>query len=115
MADSELKRKLFGRDASRTVVKLVIASLVVGGALAMLGVSPIGFWRSVFDGVRNLLSALGESVGEIVVNLATYLLFGALIVVPVWFVSRLLSGGARPRGEDRVSRLPPGPEGPRSP
>ncbi len=93
LPDDRMKRRLLGRTPQRTVIKLVIASLIVGGVLGMLGVSPIGFWRSVFDGVKAILSTLGATVGEIALNLATYFVFGAAIVVPVWVVTRLLSGG----------------------
>ena len=82
---------LIRSDAVRTVIKLAVASLLVGGVLAFLGVSPIGFWRSVFESFANILSFVGDSAVEIAVNLATYLFFGALIVVPVWAVVRLLS------------------------
>jgi len=87
------RRRLFRGEASRTAIKLAIASVIVGGAF--LGVSPIGFWRSVFDSFKNLLSFIGDSAWEIVVNLSTYLVFGALIVVPVWLVMRLLSNRRR--------------------
>ncbi len=89
------RRRLFRGEASRTAIKLAIASVIVGGILAFLGVSPIGFWRSVFDSFKNLLSFIGDSAWEIVVNLSTYLVFGALIVVPVWLVMRLLSNRRR--------------------
>lgn len=82
-------------DAARTVIKLAIASVIVGAVLAFLGVSPIGFWRSVFESFKNLLSFIGDSAAEIAINLATYLFFGALIVVPVWLVTRLLSNKRR--------------------
>jgi hypothetical protein len=77
--------------AARTTIKLAIASVTVGGILAFLGLSPIVFWRGVFDAFANLVSAIGNSFGEIAINLATYLFFGALIVVPVWLLIRLLS------------------------
>jgi hypothetical protein len=90
-------RRLFGRSPGRTVFKLVLASVVVGLVLAVVGVSPMRFWRSIFDALKSIVSLLGNTVGEVVANLATYLFFGAAIVVPVWLVSRLLSG-RRDRG-----------------
>jgi hypothetical protein len=78
-------------DAWRTLVKLAVASVIVGGVLAFVGVSPVAFWRGVFDSFRSLLSFIGDSAGEIAVNLLTYLFFGALIVVPVWLTIKLLS------------------------
>jgi len=84
-------------DVARTVFKLALVSLFVGATLAFLGVSPIGFWRGVFDAIKNLLMTLGDSIGEIALTLASYLIVGALIVVPVWAVIKLLSNRAPPR------------------
>jgi hypothetical protein len=86
-----------GRGPLRTVIKLVIASLIVGAIFAFLGLSPIGFWRGVFDAVRSLIALLGNSIGEVALNLATYLVLGGAVVVPVWMVTRLLSS-RRDRG-----------------
>lgn len=91
MAEEKSGGGIMGRDPGRTLLKLVIVSIIVGGALSLLGLSPISFWRSVIDGVRNLVAAIGDSFGEVVVNLATYLVLGAVIVVPIWLVSRLIS------------------------
>lgn len=102
MAEGELKHRIAGRNPRRTAIQLVIASVVVGAFLAFWGVSPAEFWGGVFDAVRGILGWLGDSVGEIVVNLATYLLFGAAIVIPVFLISRVLGGGdgpTRPRGD----------------
>jgi hypothetical protein len=101
MADDRISNRLAGGNPRRTIIQLVVASVVVGAFLAFWGVSPAEFWSGVFDFVRGIVGWLGDSVGEIVVNLATYLLFGAAIVVPVWLISRVLSGG-RPRTD--VSR-----------
>ena len=91
MADDKTRGRYFGGSAAGTLIKLVIASVFVGAALSFLGLSPFAFWRSVVDGVRNLIAAIGSSFGEIAVNLATYLVLGAVIVVPIWLVTRLLS------------------------
>ncbi len=90
-------RRLAGSNPRRTLIKLVVASVVVGAFLAFWGVSPAEFWGGVFDFIKGIVGWLGDSVGEIVVNLLTYLLFGAAIVVPVWLISRMMSGDAAPK------------------
>lgn len=95
MADDDLKTRIVGRSPRRTIVQLVIASIIVGAVLAFLGMSPIRFWNGVFEATKELVSAIGNSASEVVINLVTYLLLGAAIVVPVWLISRLLSGGRR--------------------
>ncbi len=91
MAEHPVKSRFVGRNPRRTAIQLIIASIAVGAFLAFWGVSPGEFWRGVFNFAKGVFNWLGDSVGEIVVNLSTYLLFGAAIVVPIWLISRLLS------------------------
>lgn len=90
-----LTDRVTGGQPRRTIIQLVIASIVVGAFLAFWGVSPAEFWSGVFDFFKGLLGWLGDSVGEILLNLATYLLFGAAIVVPIWLVMRVVAGERR--------------------
>lgn len=95
MADQKLTDRLTGGRPRRTVIQLIIASIVVGAFLAFWGVSPAEFWGGIFDVMKGIVGWLGDSVAEIAVNLATYLLFGAAIVVPVWLVMRVIGGERR--------------------
>lgn len=78
-----------------TAMRLLILSLIVGLFLSFLGLDPVEFWRGAWSMVSGLVSMLGDTAVEIVRNLATYLLFGAAIVVPIWLIMRLLSGRRR--------------------
>jgi len=91
MAQDDLKTRIVGKSARRTIIQLVIASIIVGAIFSVLGLGALEFWRGMFDGIKNLLSAIGDSFGEIALNLATYLVIGAAIVVPIWLAARLLS------------------------
>ena len=95
MADEPRKLNFAGPNPRRTLVQLVIASVVVGAFLAFWGVSPADFWRGAFDFIKGIVGWLGDSVSEIVVNLVTYLLFGAAIVVPIWLILRVINGDGR--------------------
>ncbi|MCK5746049.1 MAG: hypothetical protein KAH44_07525 [Oricola sp.] len=91
MSDKSLKERLTGGSATSTVLKLVIASVIVGAVFSFLGIGVREFWSGVFENVRDLVGRLGESFGEIALTLLTYLLIGAGIVIPIWLVTRLLS------------------------
>lgn len=91
MAEDDLKTRIAGKSIGRTAIQLVIASIIVGAIFSFLGLGAMEFWRGIFDGLKNLLSAIGESFGEIALNLITWLIIGAAIVVPIWLVARLLS------------------------
>lgn len=95
MSDRKMTDRLTGGQPRRTAIRLIIASIVVGAFLAFWGVSPAEFWSGIFEFVRGIVGWLGDSVGEILMNLGTYLLFGAAIVVPVWLIMRLINGDRR--------------------
>ncbi|MCB1834812.1 MAG: hypothetical protein KDH19_15475 [Geminicoccaceae bacterium] len=78
-----------------TVIKLLLASLVVGMALAWLELSP-----------RELLSWAQQQLAEIVGNASdyvqwavSYVLLGAVIVVPIWLLSYFWRA-ARSKGKE---------------
>jgi hypothetical protein len=56
-----------------------------------MGIGVREFWSGVIDKAGDLIGTLGENVGEIALTLATYLLIGAGIVIPIWLIMRLLS------------------------
>ena len=80
------------RGGSRTIIQLIIASIVVGAIFSFVGISPRDFWRGIFETFRRLIAALGDSFTEIAGALVAYLLIGAAIVVPLWLISRLWAG-----------------------
>lgn len=63
-----------------TVVKLVVWSLVVGAVLAFLNIDPLDIFGWLRDGVRGLVDNLEYYSSRAL----TYVLLGAVVVVPVW-------------------------------
>jgi len=92
MSEEDMKTRVFGRSVTRTLIQLLVASVIVGAIFSFIGVGPKEFWRGIFTTIKNLLLRLGESFGEIALNLATYFIIGAAIVVPIWLLMRLWSG-----------------------
>ena len=92
MAEKDMKSRFFGKRVGRTVIQLVVASIIVGALFSFIGLGPREFWRGVFESVKRVLGVLGDSVGEVVATLGAYLLIGAAIVIPIWLIARLLSG-----------------------
>lgn len=91
MSDQDLKTRLTRGNTGRTILQLVIASVIVGAVFSFMGIGPREFWRGIFRNVKNILGSLGENVSEIILTLGTYFLIGAAIVIPIWLVARLLS------------------------
>lgn len=91
----EVGRRLAGVQPVRTFIKLGILSLIVGLFISFLGLDPVEFWRGAWNMISGLVSMLGDTAIEIIRNLATYLIFGAAIVIPVWIAYRLLNAPRR--------------------
>jgi hypothetical protein len=75
-----------------TIVKLLIASLVVGIILNFMDLDALGFLRWIAHSFRDILGVFGDffqwAMGPILV--------GAVLVVPIWLVFFLI-GKARGR------------------
>lgn len=77
-----------------TIVKLLIISFFVGWGLSVLDITPLELLRGVFERFDALLNWVSRSMGEIV----SYVLIGAMIVVPIWAVLYLIEW-SRQRGK----------------
>jgi hypothetical protein len=77
-----------------TVVKLLIASLLVGLAMRLLGVTPRSLIANFGATVERTFDALAGFAGWAV----DYVLLGAVIVVPIWLVVFLLDLAKSKRG-----------------
>jgi hypothetical protein len=80
-----------GDTPLRTAVKLAVISLVVGVIMASLNFTPLDVWYAFRDFVRWLYDLGYEAFGR----LGIYFIYGAMVVVPVFIVMRILSAGRR--------------------
>ena len=81
--------RLTGGSPLRTLVWLVVMSIVVGFVLDTIGLDPFGFLRRLvadFDRFVDWLVHLGFDAFR---NVGRYLVWGAVFVVPIWLVLRL--------------------------
>ncbi|HLM41234.1 MAG TPA: DUF6460 domain-containing protein [Microvirga sp.] len=81
---SNLNRFLGGSPAS-VLAKLIFLSLLVGAFMAFLGVTPLRLIEGLFDWITSILDLSLDTVKEI----GLWVLYGAVIVVPLWLLSRL--------------------------
>ncbi len=85
--------RFFGGSPARVLAQLVVFSFVVGIVLSTLGVSPY----DIVDSFGRLIRHIYENGFETLAWAWRYFLLGAVIVVPVWVILRLLRVGRRPR------------------
>lgn len=69
-----------------TIVKLVIACLLVGWVLSTLDIDPRNILNSGQAAIEWLIELGGEFFGWAV----TYILIGAVVVIPIWAILYLL-------------------------
>lgn len=86
--------KFFGGSPAAAIMKIVIASVIVGVILSVLGFNPQNLYIAIMK-LGHWLSTLGFDAVETVFR---YLALGAVIVVPIWLILRVLSllGGRPP-------------------
>ena len=82
---SNLNRFLGGSPGS-VLVKLLFLSLLVGAFLAFLDITPFGLIEGVFNWIRSVFDLSLDTVKEV----GLWILYGAIIVVPLWLLTRLL-------------------------
>ena len=85
---SNLQRFLGGSPAA-VLVKLVFLSLLVGAFMSFLGVTPAGLISRVWRMIQAVLDLGFDSLREV----GRWIVYGAIIVVPLWLLSRLASRG----------------------
>ncbi len=85
MANDGLRRFLGGSPFA-VFIKLALLSILVGFVLTVLGLDPRNILWSIEALIRSVLN-LGFDAFE---GLWRYLLLGAVIVVPIWLIVRLV-------------------------
>lgn len=85
---SSLARWLGGSPLG-VLARLIVLSLLVGVVLAALGLTPLGLVRYLAQSVEHLFGFGWQAIE----NVGRYVLTGAVIVIPLWLLSRLV--GAR--------------------
>ncbi|MFI4995203.1 MAG: DUF6460 domain-containing protein [Hyphomicrobiales bacterium] len=90
MPDTQLNRFLGGSPAS-VILRLLVISLIVGAAMAFFNLTP----RDLIESVRHLIETLLGSGLESLRTILVYIAYGALVVVPIFILVRLLKMARR--------------------
>ncbi|MCX8995996.1 DUF6460 domain-containing protein [Rhizobiaceae bacterium BDR2-2] len=84
---SDQLNRFLGDTPLRTIVKLVLVSLVVGFVMAFFGVFPMDILNGLHRFFLGLWYRGFEALGEV----WSYLVIGATVVIPVFVILRILS------------------------
>jgi hypothetical protein len=88
----EIVHRFFGGPPLAVAGRLILLSILVGVVLAAIGLDP---WN-IIESVRELIQRVWNLGFDAVRWLWRYFLLGAVIVVPIWFLVRLVKA---PRGQ----------------
>jgi hypothetical protein len=83
--------KIFGGSPLAVLGRLILVSILVGVVLTALGLDPFDIWHSI----ERLMRTIWNMGWDAVEWLWRYFLLGAVIVIPIWIVVRLVNA---PRG-----------------
>jgi Domain of unknown function (DUF6460) len=85
------RETFLGGSIFGVVIRLAVLSIVVGIVLSALGITPDNFfWQ-----IRTLLQRIYDLGFGAIESALGYLLVGAMVVVPIWLISRILKTARR--------------------
>ena len=85
MADDGMRRFLGGSPLG-VLIKLALLSILVGFVLSVFGFNPF----NIIQSIQNLIVGIYNLGFEAFDWLWRYLLLGAVIVIPIWLIMRLI-------------------------
>ena len=85
MPDPRLQRALGGSPLG-VIVKLIFLSLIVGALMAFLGLTP----RSLFSALETFVRGVWNMGYDAIREVGQWILAGAIVVIPVWLIARML-------------------------
>jgi len=84
---SDQANRFLGDSIGRTLIKLVVVSLIVGFVMTVFGLTP---W-SIIDGIRDFVLEIWHRGFSALGRVGDYLILGATIVIPLFVILRLFS------------------------
>ena len=78
--------KIFGGPIVPTLFKLALLSFFVGLVLFLFGIDPIDLWRNFGQTIREAWVKVIDGIDWAV----QYAILGAIVVLPIWIIYRLL-------------------------
>jgi hypothetical protein len=84
--------RFFGGPPLSVIFRLVLLSILIGVILRVMGLDPFNILRSIQD----LIQYIWDMGFDAVRWLWRYFLLGAVLVIPIWLIMRLLRAAKRP-------------------
>ncbi|MGE0025408.1 MAG: DUF6460 domain-containing protein [Hyphomicrobium sp.] len=88
------RNTIFGGNPLAVLLRLALISILVGVVMKALGIDLSNFFQRINELLRNIYDLGFEAFDW----LFEYMLLGALVVVPIWLIARVV-GAARSKAE----------------
>jgi len=79
--------RFLGGSPGAVLAKLIFLSLLVGAFMAFLDITPLGLIEGLVDWISSVLDLSLDTVKEV----GLWIVYGAIIVVPLWLLTRVFS------------------------
>ncbi len=91
-AQSSTFSRILGDTPGRVLIRLIFLSFVVGVVMAALGIEPY----DIIESARRFIGDIWNMGFSAIEKALHYFLLGAVVVIPLWILVRLLKvGGGR--------------------
>jgi hypothetical protein len=86
-----LGNRFFDGNPVRTLVWLVVVSVLVGFVFVTLGIDPIRLVEGIVGNIDVLIATFVDLGHWIARHVGRYFLVGVVVVVPLWLIARLFA------------------------
>jgi hypothetical protein len=87
------RSRFFGDSVTGTIIRLVLLSIAVGIVFSALGITP----ANILDRLQLLIRRIADLGFGTIEWAFTYFLLGAVVVIPVWLIVRVIGHAKRQR------------------
>lgn len=87
------RRQFFGDSVTGTIIRLVLLSIVVGIVFSALGITPF----NIVERLELLIRRIADLGVDTIRWAFNYFLLGAIVVIPIWLVMRLMKRDPGPK------------------
>jgi len=95
--------RFFGGNPGVVFIRLAVISLIVGVVLSALGLSPY----DIINSIQTLLQRIYDMGFDAIEWIVRYFLLGAIVVFPIWLISRVVKTAGRSSNTDSIHSSSP--------
>ncbi len=89
------KNQIFGGNPLAVAIRLAVLSIIVGIVMSALNIQP----QNILQHIRLFLQRISDLGFGVVEGTLGYLVLGAVVVVPIWLLTRVFGVFGKGRGD----------------